>query len=127
MKPHVEEALRTLRLADGDIAAFRVLSRAPEVPLAPTGFHAQQAVEKCLKAVLFQHGIEFPPVHDLVRLAGILREHGISVPCPDDDLRRLNPFAVILRYDVEPRTDITVAEAETITATARRWAGTLVG
>jgi HEPN domain-containing protein len=46
MKPHVEEALRSLRLADRDIKAFEVLADEPDVHLSMACFHAQQAVEK---------------------------------------------------------------------------------
>jgi len=59
MTPQREEALRALRLADRDVAAFEVLSRHPEVPPAMACFHAQQAVEKSLKAVLFSRLVEF--------------------------------------------------------------------
>jgi hypothetical protein len=45
MKPHIEEAFLSLRLADRDIKAFEVLSRDPEVHLAVVCFHAQQAIE----------------------------------------------------------------------------------
>ena len=50
MKPHIEEALLSLRLADRDIKAFEVLSKDPEVHLSVACFHAQQAVEKSLKS-----------------------------------------------------------------------------
>ena len=53
MKPHIEEAQRALRLADRDIYAFNVLKKEPDTYLAVVYFHAQQAVEKLLKAVLF--------------------------------------------------------------------------
>ena len=50
MMPHHDEALRSLSLADHDIVAFEALRRHPEVHPAITCFHAQQAVEKCMKA-----------------------------------------------------------------------------
>jgi hypothetical protein len=31
---------------------------------------------------LFERGIEFPPIHDLVRLALTLQEHDVAVPAP---------------------------------------------
>jgi len=74
-----EEALRALRLADRGIVAFRALKNSPEVSLASTCLFAQQAVEKCLKAVLFECDIAFPPIHDLVRLALTLQEHDVAV------------------------------------------------
>ena len=61
MKPHIEEALLSLRLADRDTKAFEVLSDDPDVHLSVVCFHAQQAVEKSLKAALFAHEIEFGP------------------------------------------------------------------
>ena len=54
MKPHIEEAFRTLRLVDRDIAAFHALIKAQNVHFSMAGFHAQQAIEKSLKAVLFR-------------------------------------------------------------------------
>lgn len=35
-------------------------------------FHAQQAVEKCLKAILEEYAVEFPKTHDLGRLYRLL-------------------------------------------------------
>jgi len=99
MKPHIEEALLFLRLAGRDIKAFEVLSKDPEVHSTVACFHAQQAVEKSLKAALFSHEIEFGRTHDLIQLTYLLRGRGISVPVSDDDLRRLNPFAMTFRYD----------------------------
>jgi HEPN domain-containing protein len=90
--------------------------------LASTCFFAQQAVEKCLKAVLFEHGIAFTPIHDLIRLALTLQEHGVAVPCSDDELRKLNPFAVTFRYD---DTDILLVygtEIEKRVDSMRCWA-----
>jgi hypothetical protein len=40
MKPHIEEALLSLRLADRDIKAFEVLSREKDVHLTVVCFHA---------------------------------------------------------------------------------------
>lgn len=118
--------MRALRMADRDVTAFMKLKSDPKVHIASTCFHAQQAVEKCLKAVMFERGILFPPVHDLVRLAFILREHGIDTPCPLEDLRKLNPFAVTFRYD---DTDIPLVTADAVgemVAQMREWAGKVV-
>ena len=40
------------------------------------GLHAQQTVEKCLKAVLSAHQIAFRKTHDLVELIDLLRDKG---------------------------------------------------
>jgi HEPN domain-containing protein len=126
LTPGHEEALRALRLADRDIVAFRALLNSPEVSLASTCFFAQQAVEKCLKVVLFERGIAFTPIHDLVRLALTLQEHDIVVPCSADELRKLNPFAVTFRYDDTDIPLISGTEVEKLVDTMRRWADKVV-
>jgi hypothetical protein len=126
LTPGHEEALRALRLADRDIVAFRALKNSPEVSLASTCFFAQQAVEKCLKAVLFERGIAFPPIHDLVRLALTLQEHDVGVPSSADELRKLNPFAVTFRYDDTDIPLVSGTDIETMVGTMRCWAGEMV-
>ena len=61
-------------------------------------FHAQQAVEKALKAVLVSRGIDFPLTHDLENLLEILRESGAEVPEQLDEIGELTPYAVETRY-----------------------------
>ena len=126
MKPHVEEALLSLRLADRDIKAFEVLSEDPDVHLSVACFHAQQAVEKCLKAALFAHEIEFGRTHDLVKLALLLRGRGIVVPVSDSQLRRLNPFAVTFRYDEADIESVAPEEAAKQVSSIRAWAEMVV-
>ena len=99
MSPHIEEAWRALRLADRDIQAFHVLKNDPDCHLSVVCFHAQQAVEKSLKAVLFSRRIEFKRIHNLTELASLLRQNGVETPVSDAHLLRLNPFAVTFRYD----------------------------
>jgi hypothetical protein len=79
-----------------------------------------------MKAVMFERGILFPPLHDLARLAMTLLEHGIAVPCSADDLRKLNPFAVTFRYDDTDIPLIPPAEVERMVDAMRRWAGEVV-
>lgn len=99
MKPNVEEALRTLHVASHDMKAPEILKESPEIHLSIVCFHAQQTIEKSLKAVLFLHRIEFRRTHDLTELAQLLRQHGIESPVADLQLNVLNPFAVTFRYD----------------------------
>ena len=80
MTPQREEASSWLRLADNDIAAFRALLRHPEVHPATAYFHAQQAIEKCLKAVMFLRRIEFRRTHDLIELIDLLERERIALP-----------------------------------------------
>lgn len=123
MKPHIEESLRSLRAAARDITAFDVLRKAAGVDLASVCFHAQQAVEKSLKAMLFLHQVEFRRTHDLLELAQLLRQFGVETPVPDDQLSRLNPFAVTFRYDdVQEEGTISRGEAAALVMIIHRWA-----
>ncbi|WP_298440240.1 HEPN domain-containing protein [Geobacter sp.] len=61
-------------------------------------FHAQQAVEKALKAVLLHEGIDFPFTHDLEALLDTLSTAGIEVPDELQDVGALTPYAVETRY-----------------------------
>lgn len=127
MKAHLEEAWRSLLLADRDIKAFQVLREEPEIHSSIVYFHAQQAVEKCLKAVLFSRCIGFERTHDLVKLARLLTDQGIAVDMSEDQLRRLNPFAVAYRYDdleieMAPQEDIA-----SVVTDARIWAERQLG
>lgn len=122
MRPHLEEAWRALRLASHDVHAFHVLRRDPDTHPAVVGFHAQQAIEKLFKGVLFSRQIEFTRTHNLAELTSLLRRDDLEVPVSDDKLLRLNPFAVAFRYD---EMDIEFTDSEEIAdciATIREWA-----
>jgi len=78
----------------------------PEISDEIVGFHAQQALEKWLKAVMAMHGLEEARIHDLGRLVEILGAAGIDLPPAADRLDDLSIYAVPLRYadllDAEP-------------------------
>ena len=128
MKPHLEEAALMLRMADRDITAVKVLSRAEDVHLSIVCFHAQQAIEKCFKATLFCNLIEFRRTHDLDLLVELLAEHHIAVPLSARQIAAINPCAVRLRYDdLEIEVEyITRDELTVIVADARAWAGRIL-
>jgi HEPN domain-containing protein len=52
----------------------------PQAPDAIFGFHAQQAAEKLLKALLAQIGVEFELTHDLTNLQRRLRRSTSHFP-----------------------------------------------
>ena len=70
------------------------------------GFHAQQAIEKWLKAVLADKGIDFEYTHDLRRLIELVEELGFNFPFITGEIVMYTEFAVPLRYedllDAEP-------------------------
>jgi HEPN domain-containing protein len=122
MTPQREEAERYLRLARRDEAAFRALLASSTVDFAVACFHAQQAVEKALKAVMFLHGLEFRRTHDLEELSGTLADAGINIPLKEDELRRLTPYAVEFRYDDEPIPLVSPEQAILYTSRVFAWA-----
>lgn len=122
MQPHIDEAWRSLRLADRDIVAFDILKQEPEAHVSIVNFHAQQAVEKSLKAVLYSRELEFDRTHDLVKLARLLADHGLALPASNDQLRLLNPFAVTFRYDDMEIEVIEQWDVDGLVADVREWA-----
>jgi hypothetical protein len=69
-------------------------------PDAVLGFHAQQAVEKLLKALISARSVAFELTHNLLRLEKALRDLGESLPQTPVPLSDLNDFAVEYRYEL---------------------------
>ena len=85
-------------IAKRDEQAFRKLAADPSLHDSLAGFHAQQAVEKALKAVLAHAGIVFRRTHDIAELLDLLEDTGLGPPPHADILDELNPYAVEMRY-----------------------------
>lgn len=64
------------------------------------GFHAQQAVEKLLKALLCHRHMNYERTHNLVVLMDKISDSGQLVPPEIESCKQLQPYAVQLRYDV---------------------------
>ncbi len=126
MTPSIEEALRLLRLAQRDLQTYRILADHPDASLAATCFHAQQSVEKALKAVLTARRATFPRTHNLEELGLLVAETGIGLPAPTTDFRRLTPFAVDFRYDEEAVALITTQSAGLLAESVFQWARALI-
>ncbi len=122
MTPALEEAKRLLHIARGDRDAFLVLRDAPHIRLSVTCFHAQQAVEKALKAALTASGVPFRRIHELSELAQLLTERGVSLPVTLEQLDALNPYAVVFRYDDTEIETLTRQEAQDIMDAVLAWA-----
>jgi len=99
MKQPEELARRFLTLTDPDIRAFRKLSDDLEIDDEVVGFHGQQAVEKCVKAVLAKHRIEVRKAHVQI-LIELLVQNNLPSPPLREGINTLGPFAVELRYDL---------------------------
>ena len=124
MKQPFDLARRFLAVADRDIRTFRLLAAVADSDDEAVGFHAQQSIEKCLKAVLCANEIAFRKTHDLVELIDLLRDNKKPLPPGVDSLDSLNPYAVALRYDLfdaEP-CDFERDAVLKIVADVRSWA-----
>ena len=124
MTPALEEAVRLLRLAHRDRSTLVLLARISEAPMASLGFHAQQAVEKALKAVSVSRGIETRRTHDLAALAEF-DVVGVT-PLMLDELRPLNPFAVEYRYDDEFESGLSRDDVTELVERVLAWAESCV-
>lgn len=98
---------RTLaRKASGDAAAAQDLAANPDIPDEIVGFHAQQAIEKWLKAVIADRGETFEHTHDLRRLVNLAAQGLDEAPFDADAVIALTQYSVPLRYedllDAEP-------------------------
>jgi HEPN domain-containing protein len=99
-KPDLRDlAARFARKAASDEIALDRLASDPDVPDDLIGFHAQQALEKLLKAALACAGVAPPRIHDLGKLLSLLEDTGLAPPVAVDEARALVPWAVEFRYD----------------------------
>ena len=101
MKNHEYAALLMTKAMEDEYALSR-LTDDSRISDEIVGFHAQQAIEKLLKAVLCEHGIAYRRTHDLAELLVLLKSSGITYPMDFDAAVELNPFAAELRYDSLP-------------------------
>jgi HEPN domain-containing protein len=61
-------------------------------------FHAQQAAEKYLKALLVWHQVEFPRTHDIARLLELIAPVDADLAAGLDEAASLTPYGVDYRY-----------------------------
>ncbi len=81
-----------------DAAAYQALVGSAAIHDSILGFHAQQAVEKAIKAVLFGRRMHVPRTHNIAQLLDALVDASIIAPPHADVLDMLNPYAVQVRY-----------------------------
>lgn len=93
-----QQAAALVSKADEDIHVLTALASDPLTTDSVWGFHAQQAVEKLLKAELAFRRIPFSFTHRLLELADLLEDAGHEVDSRFESLLDLTPYAVELRY-----------------------------
>ena len=114
MKPSTREWVKK---AEEDFEAAKSLSRKRSRPLWNiVAFHAQQRVEKYLKARLEEAGIAIPKTHDLIFLLALTSPVEPLWAAFQQSFSRLAAFAVEARY---PGNSVTAAEARMGMATCK--------
>ena len=102
------------RKADEDLVVVDILVRGGDPLWDAVVYHAQQAAEKLLKALLVSRGEVLPKVHDLTKLLTLCVAYEPDLATFMDDCFFLSPLAVRSRYPDE--------EAETAREDAERCA-----
>ena len=115
-----------LNSARQDAAACGLLATSTGIGDAVVGFHAQQAIEKSLKAVLSRHNIEFRRTHDLLTLLDLLQDNGLPLPPGADWVDELNPYAVEARYGAIDPDGLDRAYAVDVMQKIVGWAASLI-
>jgi HEPN domain-containing protein/predicted nucleotidyltransferase len=117
---HVITAIREwLQKADNDLKnAVHTLKLGRDCPTDTVCFHAQQCIEKYLKALLVFQAIPFGKTHDLDVLMTLLpvRRRPRLVR---NDRRRITKYAAVIRYPLAGE-DVSLAQARKEVAIARR-------
>jgi HEPN domain-containing protein len=122
LPPELEEARLLLRKAREDADAVAKLAPDGNTADAIVGFHAQQAVEKALKAILAAFGEDFPWTHDLRYLIERLDEIETPLPSPLREVRVLAPWAVEFRYGETIDDSLDREQAIALSVNAVEWA-----
>ena len=100
MKTALDHATSLMFKASHDLIAARAILAAGDA-FDTACFHAQQAVEKSLKAVLALHEIEYPRRHDVGELLELVKPLTPDVAQYAERIINLAPYAVEIRYEVE--------------------------
>jgi HEPN domain-containing protein len=110
-----------LALAREDLVAAEALDSAERVSDAPVGFHAQQAVEKALKAAIANRDQDFPFTHDIGLLMQLCQDAGLKLPGGLTEADRLTPYAAAIRYGLGDPGAVPAPDALRWAALAIEW------
>ena len=110
----LDHARLMLNMAGKDLKALQGMMDVNTFANEIFGFHAQQAVEKALKAWLSLVDVDYPRIHDLEELLALLESSGDTVPERFYALIDLTDFAVQFRYASFEDVDSQLDRAETI-------------
>ena len=87
-----------LEKAESDWRAVEILLTSEDKPSDVVCFHCQQSVEKLLKGILTQNGVEAPRTHDIRRLAQLSQIYVPKLAELVDAADKLTVHGVATRY-----------------------------
>lgn len=127
-KTPADHARMLWKKAANDLAIARLALDAATA-LDMVGFHAQQAIEKSLKAILAIDDVVYPRTHDIRELIDLSKPLVSAWPFDDERLARLTRYAIDVRYDDSyPEASLTEAREALETAElVHRHVGTMIG
>jgi HEPN domain-containing protein len=111
-----EHALQVLAMAKKDHQALTHMLDAESFSEEIFGFHAQQAIEKTLKAWIAGRGLEYPKSHDVSALVMILEDQGEDLS-KFSNLEDYTIFAVQYRYEAYDESEERLDRREVIAVT----------
>lgn len=116
-----------LRWAHADMTVAALIDDeriAPEI----VAFHAQQAAEKMLKALLVLRQVDFPRTHSIGALLALCEEAGFAGAQELVDASSLTRYAVAARYpgEDEPVGRLEAKDAATLAAQVFVWGFTQI-
>lgn len=97
--------------AEGDLRAAEHLLALKQQDYFTAAFHAQQAAEKLVKALLVRHQIPFGKTHDINGLLELAARQDASLKLRLASAVTLTPFGVEFRYPGDQAVDFKTAEA----------------
>jgi HEPN domain-containing protein len=100
-----------LRKAESDTAALRILMGEDLEDYEIAAFHAQQAVEKLIKAYLVRHQVEFAKTHEIKALRALVASVDQILAAELAGADDLTPYAVDYRYPGDAG-DVSQEDAE---------------
>jgi HEPN domain-containing protein len=117
VKSDKDHALQMLEMAKKDHQALTHMLDAGSFSEEIFGFHAQQTIEKALKALIASRGLEYPKSHDLSALLKIVEDHGENLS-EFSSLEDYTIFAVQYRYEAYDESEELLDRQEVVTVTS---------
>lgn len=115
--------------AESDLDLAKIARDRKSVLPEQACFHAQQAAEKSLKAILLFKQVEFPLTHDIEELIELATQNGLALPKEISEAGSLTPYAAETRYPghLDEVTPSDVDEAIRLADAILLWAVGLLG